>query len=61
LQPEQTAAFGDADNDVDMLRWVGCGVAMANAPGDVQEAADCIADSNDEDGVARILSQWFAL
>lgn len=61
LQPEQTAAFGDADNDVDMLRWVGCGVAMANAPGDVQAAADCITGSNDEDGVARILSQWFAL
>ena len=61
LQPVQVAAFGDADNDVEMLQWAGCGVAMANAPAEVQAAADCIACSNDEDGVARMLAHWFAL
>ena len=61
LRSDQTAAFGDADNDVDMLQWVGCGVAMANAPEEVRKAADCVTDSNDEDGVARMLAQWFAL
>lgn len=57
----QTAAFGDADNDLDMLRWAGCGVAMGNAPEDVRAAADCIAETNDEDGVARMLAVWYAL
>ncbi|MBR3866170.1 MAG: HAD family phosphatase [Butyricicoccus sp.] len=61
LDREQAAAFGDADNDVDMLRWVGCGVAMANAPEEVQAAADQVTGTNDEDGVARMLAHWFGL
>lgn len=61
LDAEQVAAFGDADNDVDMIRWAGCGVAMANAPEAVQAEADRVAGTNDEDGVARLLAEWFGL
>lgn len=51
LDPEQAVAFGDSDVDVDMLRYCGFGVAMGNAPRSVQEAADYVTASNDEEGV----------
>ena len=49
---EDTAAFGDDRNDVEMLRLCGKGVAVANAVPEALEAADEITLSNDEDGVA---------
>ena len=51
MVPEQAVAFGDSDVDVDMLRCCGFGVAMGNAPRQVQEAADYVTASNDEEGV----------
>ncbi|HIS70000.1 MAG TPA: HAD family phosphatase [Candidatus Gallacutalibacter stercoravium] len=45
-------ACGDGYNDLSMLRAAALGVAMANAQPVVQEAADWVAPSNDEDGVA---------
>jgi len=56
---EQTMAFGDGTNDLAMIRAAGCGVAMANGHDEVKAAADLIADSCDEDGVARILETLF--
>ncbi|AKV86784.1 hydrolase [Microbacterium sp. CGR1] len=50
-------AFGDALNDVEMLRWAGHGVAMADATDVVQDAADETATSNDDDGVARVIER----
>ena len=45
-------AIGDSGNDVSMLEWAGLGVAMGNAPDHVKAAADAIAPSQEEDGVA---------
>jgi Cof subfamily protein (haloacid dehalogenase superfamily) len=39
---ERTVACGDGHNDVDMLRWAGLGVAVAEAAPDVQAAADVV-------------------
>ena len=50
-------AFGDALNDVEMLRWAGHGVAMARAEAVVQDAADETAASNDDDGVAQVIER----
>lgn len=50
-------AFGDALNDVEMLRWAGRGVAMAGADDVVRDAADETTVSNDEDGVARVIER----
>ena len=50
-----TAAFGDDQNDTEMLKLCGTGVAVANAVPEVLEAADEVTLSNDEDGVARWL------
>ena len=45
-------AFGDMPNDLPMIEWAGRGFAVANAHPDVLAAADAIAPSNDDDGVA---------
>lgn len=50
-------AFGDALNDVEMLRWAGRGVAMADAEPVVQDAADETTASNADDGVARVIER----
>lgn len=52
-------AFGDMPNDVPMLRLAGHGVAMENAHPEAKEAADEVAATNSEDGVARILERWW--
>lgn len=52
LKREETAAFGDADNDIDMIRYAGCGIAMANASERCKQAADFITGHYDEDGLA---------
>jgi Cof subfamily protein (haloacid dehalogenase superfamily) len=52
-------AFGDMPNDLEMLRWVGHGVAMGNAHPALLEVADEVTASNGEDGVALVLERWF--
>lgn len=54
----ETMAFGDGGNDITMLRHAGVGVAMGNANDSVKAAADVVTLSVDEDGVARVLSQF---
>lgn len=58
VPPERVAAFGDQHNDREMLAWAGLGIAMANGSPEAQAAADLITDSNDQDGVARVLETW---
>lgn len=49
---ENSYAFGDGKNDIEMLQTVGCGIAMDNAEADVKLHADYVTDSVMEDGVA---------
>jgi len=49
---ENTVAFGDAANDLSMIKAAGTGIVMANASEEVKSVADYITLSNDEDGVA---------
>ena len=60
IDPRDTIAFGDGTNDISMLQAAGIGVAMANAAPETLAAADLTALSNQEDGVAQILNQWFS-
>ena len=53
LVPAQIAAFGDGDNDADMLAYVGCGIAVANASPACLATADFVTGHHQEDGVAR--------
>jgi len=54
----ETAAFGDADNDLEMLELAGTAVAMQNATPAVKAVAQVTAPPNTEDGVAAILERW---
>jgi len=49
---EAVLAFGDGENDLEMLRFAGIGVAMGNACPLLKEAADFVTGTNDEDGIA---------
>ncbi|MCL6438329.1 MAG: Cof-type HAD-IIB family hydrolase [Rubrobacteraceae bacterium] len=57
VEPSRVAAFGDADNDVDMLRFAGLGVAVGGMTGEVRAAADVVVPPVGEDGVARFLEE----
>ncbi|UFJ40559.1 HAD family hydrolase [Brevibacillus humidisoli] len=52
ISAEQAAAFGDADNDREILSQVGHSVAMGNAPDDLKAICRYVAGHHDEDGVA---------
>lgn len=58
---EQTLAFGDDYNDLEMLRAVGQGVAMGNAPAAVRADADAVTLDNDRDGIAVFLNRNFTV
>jgi Cof subfamily protein (haloacid dehalogenase superfamily) len=52
---EQTIAFGDGENDVELLEWAGYGVAVENAHDRVKAVADWVCPSAEEEGVAQVL------
>ena len=56
--PERTVAFGDGENDVELLEWAGYAVAVANAHERVLAAADFVCPSVDEEGVAQVLEAF---
>ena len=58
LTTAEAMAFGDGDNDMEMLRLVGTGVAMGNAPDKVKAAADYVTGHVDEDGLAEALRHF---
>ena len=56
---ENVAAFGDAQNDKEMLQIVGMGVAMKNASDEIKEISDFVTEfTNEEDGIARFIEQY---
>lgn len=57
MQPSELIAFGDGYNDIPMLQFAGLGVAMGNAAEEIQKAADMVAQSNDDDGIAVLLEK----
>jgi Cof subfamily protein (haloacid dehalogenase superfamily) len=57
---ERTVAFGDGENDVELIEWAGYGVAVANAHDRVKEVADFICPSVDDEGVAQVLEAFLA-
>ena len=57
IAPDELVAFGDAQNDLEMIRFAGTGVAMGNATDEVKRAARMVTASNNEDGIAVALEQ----
>ena len=58
LAMEQVMALGDNNNDIEMLRAVGWGVAMGQASERVRAAAKAVTASNWEDGVALAIERY---
>lgn len=58
IDRENIAAFGNGDNDADMLKFAGIGVAVQNASDACKMAADIICDSNDDGGVAKTVRSF---
>lgn len=58
LTREEIIAFGDGENDMEMLEFAGIGVAMGNAKDVVKEKADYVTAHIDEDGIAKALKHF---
>lgn len=59
IRQEETLAFGDGGNDIEMLQWAGIGVAMGNAEQAVKEAANLVTSSVDDEGIEQAVKQLF--
>ncbi len=51
-------AFGDAANDLQMIKAAGTGVVMGNGISELKEIADYITDTVDEDGIYNALKHF---
>jgi hydroxymethylpyrimidine pyrophosphatase-like HAD family hydrolase len=58
LSRERTVAFGDGENDVELVEWAGYGIAVANAHDRVKAVADFVCPPVDEEGVAQVLEAY---
>lgn len=55
INSTEMVAFGDQDNDIPMLNYVGLSMAMGNATDEVKRCSDYITMTNDENGVAHAI------
>ncbi len=55
LSRNDVCAVGDGRNDLEMIKYAALGVAMQNAPEDVRIQADFVTESNESDGVAKLI------
>ena len=58
LKSEQIMAFGDSENDIEMLEMAGISYAMENAEERVKEIATEVAPANSQAGVYQVLENW---
>ena len=58
IKIENTYAFGDGKNDIEMLSTVGCGIAMGNASDEVKKYSNKITDTVQNDGVAKGIEEY---
>ena len=58
LKPEQIMAFGDSENDIEMLELAGISYAMENAEEAVKRVATKVAPANSQAGVYQVLENW---
>jgi hypothetical protein len=55
MNPKEFAAIGDSENDIDMLKMAGFGIAVANADIKLKEVADLVTSKKDGEGVIEAL------
>lgn len=58
LEKDECMAFGDGDNDIEMLKMCGIGVCMGNGTTAAKQAADYVTDDIDSDGIYNALKHY---
>jgi len=58
ISKEQVMAFGDYENDIDMLTQAGCSIAMGNATDHIKQIAKYVTDTNDNSGIAKAIKKF---
>ncbi|WP_301107802.1 Cof-type HAD-IIB family hydrolase [Sporosarcina sp.] len=61
IPKERIIAFGDEDNDLEMIDYAGVGVAMGNAIDRLKSIANEVTDTNNQDGISLILEDRLSL
>lgn len=61
IHQSHTIAFGDEDNDIEMIKYVRNGVATANALSELKDVSDDVTASNNDDGIGEYLNRYFNL
>ncbi|RWX54579.1 sugar-phosphatase [Photobacterium chitinilyticum] len=61
INPSEVICMGDAGNDHHMIEYAGLGVAMGNATEDTKALANHITDTNDNDGVAKVIEEFILM
>ena len=62
IPKERIIAFGDENNDLEMIDYAGVGVAMSNGIDELKSIADEVTTkSNNEDGIAQVLNERLQL
>lgn len=61
IPQERIIAFGDEDNDLEMIEYAGIGVAMNNAIDELKSIAKHITDTNEQNGVSMFLEEYFKI
>lgn len=59
LRPDEIMAIGDSENDIEMLKAAGVGVAVANAPAPTQSAADWVSRETYGDGFVEAVKKYY--
>lgn len=58
IKKNEIISFGDGGNDINMIKFAGMGVAMANAFNEVKKVCDFVTLTNQEDGVAYAVKKF---
>ena len=58
IKPDEIITMGDAGNDLHMIEYAGLGVAMGNAFEEIKKVANYITDTNENDGVAKVIEKF---
>ena len=58
IDKKEAIAFGDGENDIDMIELVGFGIAMGNANEKLKSVVDFVTKDSDEDGIMYVLDKY---
>lgn len=61
IPEERIIAFGDEDNDLEMIDYAGVGVAMENGIDELKSIAKHVTETNENDGVSSFLESYLKI